>query len=139
MKYFRQLLRQPLKFIAGVIVVSLAVSVLCVCLGQSIAANKTEEALEYNSGEDMIRFLDNSLYKSFFDKFSLVGYYIEIPSGKNVYVKVELEKNGDILCTIYCEGNESGEQNNKEAVIAGAALSKEWLEQGHDVIFVIGE
>lgn len=48
MKYFRQLLRQPLKFIAGVIVVSLAVSVLCVCLGQSIAANKTEEALEYN-------------------------------------------------------------------------------------------
>lgn len=47
MKYFRQLLRQPLKFITGLIVVSLAVSILCVCLGQSIAANKTEAALEY--------------------------------------------------------------------------------------------
>ena len=48
MKYFRQLLRQPLKFIAGVIVVSLAVSILCVCLGQSIAADKTEATLEYH-------------------------------------------------------------------------------------------
>lgn len=47
MKYFRQLLRQPLKFIAGVTVVSLAVSILCVCLGQSIAAGKTEATLEY--------------------------------------------------------------------------------------------
>lgn len=48
MKYFRQLLRQPLKFIAGVTVVSLAVSILCVCLGQSIAAGKTEATLEYH-------------------------------------------------------------------------------------------
>lgn len=48
MKYLRQLLRQPVKFIAGLIVVSLAVSILCVCLGQSIAANKTEATLEYH-------------------------------------------------------------------------------------------
>lgn len=48
MKYLRQLFRQPLKYISGVIVVSLAVSILCVCLGQSIAAGKTEATLEYN-------------------------------------------------------------------------------------------
>lgn len=48
MKYLRQLLRQPLKLISGIIVVSLAVSILCVCLGQSIAADKTESSLEYN-------------------------------------------------------------------------------------------
>lgn len=48
MKYLRQLLRQPLKFISGIIFVSLAVSILCVCLGQSIAADKTEASLEFN-------------------------------------------------------------------------------------------
>lgn len=47
MKYLQQLFRQPLKFISGVIVISLAVSILCVCLGQSIAADKTEAQIEY--------------------------------------------------------------------------------------------
>ncbi len=46
MKIIRQLLRQPLKLICGILVVSLAVSILSVCLGQAIAAGKTEENLE---------------------------------------------------------------------------------------------
>lgn len=46
MKRIIQMLRQPMKIVAGVLVVSLAVSVLCVCLGQSIAAEKTEEQME---------------------------------------------------------------------------------------------
>ncbi len=48
MKTIRQMLRQPLKFISGIIVVSLAISILGICLGQSIAANKTEATLEYH-------------------------------------------------------------------------------------------
>ncbi len=48
MKLIRQIFRQPLKFLFGVLVVALAVSILCVSLGQSIAANKTEAAMEYN-------------------------------------------------------------------------------------------
>ncbi len=46
MTIIRQLLRQPLKLISGILVVSLAVSILSVCLGQAIAAGKTEENLE---------------------------------------------------------------------------------------------
>lgn len=45
MKAIRQLLRQPTKFLSGVIAISLAVCVLCVCLGQSLVARKTENAL----------------------------------------------------------------------------------------------
>ena len=48
MKCLQQLLRQPLKFISGVIVVSLAVSILCVCLGQAVVAAKTQEKMEYH-------------------------------------------------------------------------------------------
>ncbi len=48
MKIIRQLLRQPAKFIAGLLVVSIAVAVLSVCIGQSIAADKTEATIKYN-------------------------------------------------------------------------------------------
>lgn len=48
MKCFRQLLRQPLKFITGVTVVSFAVSILCICLGQSVVADKTQRQMEHH-------------------------------------------------------------------------------------------
>lgn len=69
MKYFRQLLRQPLKFIAGVIVVSLAVSILCVCLGQSIAADKTEATLEYHFTTIALPTTKYNYSESFFTDF----------------------------------------------------------------------
>ncbi len=46
MKIVRQLLRRPTKFIAGLLVISIAVAVLSVCLGQAIAADKTEATME---------------------------------------------------------------------------------------------
>lgn len=45
MKTLRQLLREPLKTLMGILLVTLAVAVLCVCLGQSIAAQQTEARL----------------------------------------------------------------------------------------------
>lgn len=44
-KSMKQILRQPMKSLAGIILITLAVAVLCVCLGQSIAATQTEESL----------------------------------------------------------------------------------------------
>ncbi len=46
MKTIRQLFRQPTRLIAGVLMVSTAVAVLCVCLGQAIAADQTRSAME---------------------------------------------------------------------------------------------
>lgn len=48
MKTIRQLLRQPLKTLAGVVLVTLAVAVLCICLGQSMAAANMEQDVEKN-------------------------------------------------------------------------------------------
>ncbi len=48
MNIFRQLFRQPIKLISGISVVALAVSILCVCLGQAIAADKTKATLEHH-------------------------------------------------------------------------------------------
>ena len=45
MKTLKQLLRQPLKYLSGILLLTLAVAVLCVCVGQSIAARTTEQAL----------------------------------------------------------------------------------------------
>ena len=45
MKYLRQLSRQPLKTITGILLVAIAVAALCVCMGQSIAAEETQRDL----------------------------------------------------------------------------------------------
>lgn len=45
MKYLRQLLRQPLKTFTGVALVTLAVAILCVSVGQAFAVRTTEENL----------------------------------------------------------------------------------------------
>lgn len=46
MRSIRQLLRQPIKTLFGVVLIALAVAVLSVCLGQSFAAEKTEQNLK---------------------------------------------------------------------------------------------
>lgn len=46
MKSIRQLLRQPLKSLTGVILVALAVAILCVCVGQAVAAANMRAAIE---------------------------------------------------------------------------------------------
>lgn len=45
MKAIKQLLRQPIKAVAGILLVAIAVSVLCVCAGQSLAARETQQRL----------------------------------------------------------------------------------------------
>lgn len=45
MKTVKQLLRQPMKTLFGVILIALAVAVLCVCLGQAAAAEETQKRL----------------------------------------------------------------------------------------------
>ena len=46
MKTIKQLLRQPLKTLLGVILMTLAVAVLCVCVGQALAAQTTKQQLD---------------------------------------------------------------------------------------------
>lgn len=38
MKSIKQTLRQPLKTLTGIILMTLAASILCVCVGQALAA-----------------------------------------------------------------------------------------------------
>lgn len=45
MKAIKQLLRQPIKAAAGILLVTIAVAVLCVCAGQSLAARETQARL----------------------------------------------------------------------------------------------
>jgi len=45
MKTIKQLLRQPMKTLFGVILIAIAVAVLCVCIGQAAAAEETQNRL----------------------------------------------------------------------------------------------
>ena len=45
MKSVRQLLRQPLKTAVGVALVTLAAAIVCLCVGQALAAQSTKAAL----------------------------------------------------------------------------------------------
>ena len=46
MKTIKQLFRQPLKMLLGVFLMTLAVAVLCICVGQALAAQSTKKALD---------------------------------------------------------------------------------------------
>lgn len=46
MKTIRQLLRQPLKTLSGLLLMTIAASILCVCVGQAIAAQATKDDLD---------------------------------------------------------------------------------------------
>ena len=46
MKTIKQLLRQTLKTAAGLILMTLAAAILCLCVGQALAAQQTEKALD---------------------------------------------------------------------------------------------
>ena len=46
MKSFRQLLRQPIKYLAGLVLMTVAASIVCVCVGQALAARNTAEQLD---------------------------------------------------------------------------------------------
>ncbi len=46
MKILRQLFRQPLKWIAGILIIAMAVAILSVCLGQAIAAEQTRKNMD---------------------------------------------------------------------------------------------
>ncbi len=45
-KTIKQLLRQPLKTLLGILLMTLAVAVLCICLGQALAARSTRQELD---------------------------------------------------------------------------------------------
>lgn len=45
MKTIRQLIRQPLKTLLGIVLMTLAAAILCLCVGQALAAKTTEEEL----------------------------------------------------------------------------------------------
>lgn len=45
MKTFRQLFRQPLKFVSGLLLMTMAAAILCVTVGQALAAQTTEKTL----------------------------------------------------------------------------------------------
>lgn len=45
MKTIKQLLRQPLKTLSGIVLMTLAVAILCVCVGQALAVRTTQETL----------------------------------------------------------------------------------------------
>ena len=46
MKCFRQLLRQPIKFIAGLVLMTVAAAIACICVGQALAAWNTAKELD---------------------------------------------------------------------------------------------
>lgn len=47
MKPMKQLLRQPLKTLIGITLMTLATAIVCLCVGQSLAAQATKEELNY--------------------------------------------------------------------------------------------
>ena len=48
MNVIKQLLRKPGKSLLGILTMTLAVSILCVALGQAVVATKTQEKMEYH-------------------------------------------------------------------------------------------
>lgn len=75
MKPIRQLLRQPMKTLSGVVLVTLAVAILCVCLGQALTAYTMESKLE-SVCTSVGLLTDKYLLTATYDKYNGVEYWV---------------------------------------------------------------
>lgn len=72
MKTFRQLFRQPMKFLSGILLMTLATSILCVTVGQALAAKSTKEVLNQRFSTIAIPLVQESIEGDvFLDSFLL--------------------------------------------------------------------
>ena len=61
MKTVKQLLRQPLKTVIGIVFMTLAAAVVCLCVGQAVAAHVTKETLDQRFSTVAIPLVQKSL------------------------------------------------------------------------------
>lgn len=98
MKPIRQLLRQPIKTISGLILVALAVAILCLCVGQSLVALNFEAALDemfttIALPTDYYHITDGSFYAE-----------PELPQEVSAWISVMTSENPDIIRAVASTG-----------------------------------
>lgn len=109
MKTIRQLCRQPAKLIAGILIVSIAVAVLCVCLGQSISAHKTEAALEHHFTTVALPTIKYNYADSYFvtfsgDKIPYTKWNQELPADITAWIDQTVQTRTDLVETLASPG-----------------------------------
>ena len=98
MKPLRQLLRQPLKTLSGIILVTLAVAILCVCLGQALTAYTMESKLE-SICTSVGLLTEKFLCTAYVDRYQNVEYWVttDMPDDVAQWMYDMLEQYPDIV------------------------------------------
>ena len=83
MKTLRQLCRQPLKTLIGILLMTLAAAIVCLCVGQAVAARSTKETLNQRFSTVAIPIVreeisGNVIYKSYFMEDEFLGWLEKI-------------------------------------------------------------
>ncbi len=109
MKTIRQMCRQPAKLMAGIMIVSIAVALLCVCLGQSIAAHKTEAALEHHFTTVALPTIKYNYAESYFISFSgdripYTKWSQELPEDITAWIDQTVQTRTDLVETLASPG-----------------------------------
>ena len=75
MKPIKQLIRQPIKTLSGIILVALAVAILCVCMGQAFTAYTMESKLE-SVCTSVGLLTEKYLYTAYYGRQETVEYWV---------------------------------------------------------------
>ena len=95
MKTIKQVVRQPLKSIAGIIMVALAVAILVTCVAQYAATNLTRDNL--NDGYDTIALISDTY---FWEQTETGRYhYSELPDDIQTWVDATIQNRTDLIQT----------------------------------------
>ncbi len=99
MKSFRQLFRQPIKLIAGLVLMTMAAAVVCICVGQALAARNTAKELDK-------QFTTVALPKGEggFDENGYVRKEIQLPAKLPEWLEEVAQSNPEIVKTVANHG-----------------------------------
>ena len=99
MKSFRQLLRQPIKFIAGLILMTMVASIVCICVGQALAAQNTAKELDKQFTTVALAKGDGGM-----DANGYLRSVVQIPQEIRVWLEEMEQPDSDIVKTVANHG-----------------------------------
>lgn len=99
LKSLKQMLRRPVKLVSGLLLMTMAAAILCVCVGQAYAAKSTENMLDR-------QFTTIALPagKAEVDNLNILVTNVSMPEDLRAWLEEMVQSNPDVLKEVYHHG-----------------------------------
>lgn len=105
MKTIHQLFRQPVRAIAGILLVSLAAAILCICAGQAFSARNAQETLDQSCTTAALQTVDYQ-YETYTDPSGLMYrvFAMRNPEEIEAWIQQTIREHPELVTGVYYAG-----------------------------------